>query len=134
VGPRGFEEEAAAMLKALRNERGEGKFGTMVGLLVLALVIYLGFKIIPVMVRGYEFRDYLEEQARFGSVRSSDDEVRKRILKKAQRLELPVKGGNIKVNRTPHRFDINVKYTVPIETPIYTYNWVFDEKKSAQLF
>ncbi len=122
------------MFRTLRSERGEGQFGTMVGLLILALMVYLGFKIVPVMVRGYEFRDFIEEQARFGSVRSSDEQVTKRVLRKAQELELPVKGGNIKVNRTPQRFTINVKYTVPIETPVYTYQWVFDERQSAQLF
>ncbi len=122
------------MAKPFRNERGEGRFGTMVGLLVLAITIYLGFKVVPVMIRSYEFRDYLEEQARFAALRSDDDEVRDRVLRKARELELPVNGRDIRVNRGSNRFDINVKYTVPIKTPVYTYDWVFDEKQTAPLF
>ncbi len=119
---------------SFRHERGEGRFGAMLGLLVLALTIYLGFKVIPVMVRGYEFRDYLEEQARFAATRRDDDDVRKAVILKARELELPVLGKDITLVRTSSRFDIAVKYTVQIETPVYTYDWVFDEKQSSPLF
>ncbi len=119
---------------SFRHERGEGRFGSMIGLLVLAVTVYLGFKTIPVMVRGYEFRDFLEEQARFAAMRKDDDDVRTAVIRKAQELELPVQGKNIKLLRTSTRFDIAVKYTVPIETPVYTYNWIFDEKQSSPLF
>lgn len=123
-----------AMSGSFRNERGEGRFGTMIGLLVLALTIYLGFKVIPVMVRGYEFRDFLEEQARFAALRRDDDDVREAVIRKARELELPVQGKDIQLRRTSNRFDISVRYTVPIETPVYTYDWVFDEKEGAPLF
>ncbi len=122
------------MSSVFRNERGEGRSGTMFALLVLGLAIYLGVKILPVMVRSYEFRDYLEEQARFASARNTDDEVRDRVFNKADELELPVKRENVKVNRTRHKIDINVKYTVQIETPVYTYDWIFNAKESAPLF
>ena len=117
-----------------RRERGEGRFGTMIGLLVLATTVYIGFKTIPVLVRGYEFRDFLEEQARFAAMRSDDDDVRKAVIRKAQELELPVQGKDIKLLRTSNRYDIAVRYTVPIETPVYTYDWIFDEKQSSPLF
>jgi hypothetical protein len=39
------------------SERGEGRLGTLFGLSVLVLTIYLGFKIVPVMVNAYAFRD-----------------------------------------------------------------------------
>ena len=123
-----------SMSGSFRHERGEGRFGTMFALFVLALVVYLGFKVVPVMVRGYEFRDYLHEQARFAAIRRDDDNLRKAVIRKARELELPVQGGNIKFLRTSNRFDIAVKYTVQIETPVYTYDWVFDEKESAPLF
>jgi len=117
-----------------RGERGEGRLGTLVGLVVLALTIYLAFKFIPVMVNAYAFRDYIEQETRFAALRNRDEEVVKRVLRKAEELELPVSNKSIKVNRTQSRFDIVVKYTVPIETPVYVYNWMFDEKFSAPLF
>ena len=116
------------------SERGEGRFGTMVGLCVLLLAIYLGFKVIPVMVNAYSFRDYIEQEARFAGLKKADDEVSKRVLRKAQELELPISPKDIRVNRSNTHFDIAVKYTVPIKTPVYTYHWVFDEKSRSPLF
>lgn len=119
---------------ARRRERGEGNFGTFVGIVLVALAAYVGVKTVPVMIDGYAFRDYLEEEARFAALRNKDDEVRTRVLRKAQELELPIGAKNITIIRGSSRFDIKVKYTVPIETPFYTYNWVFDEAISAPLF
>jgi len=116
------------------GERGEGRLGTLVGLAVLALTIYLAYKVIPVMVNAYAFRDYIEQETRFAALRNRDEEVIKRVLRKAQELELPVTNKSIRVNRTQSRFDIAVKYTIPIETPVYVYNWMFDERFSAPLF
>ena len=117
-----------------RGERGEGRVGTLIGLTVLALTIYLGYKVIPVMINAYTFRDYIEQETRFAALRNRDEEVVKRVLKKAQELELPVTNKGIHVNRTQSRFDISVRYTIPIETPVYVYNWDFDERFSAPLF
>jgi hypothetical protein len=117
-----------------RGERGEGRVGTLIGLTILALTIYLGYKVIPVMINAYAFRDYIEQETRFAALRNRDEEVVKRVLKKAQELELPVTNKSIRVNRTQSRFDISVKYSIPIETPVYVYNWDFDERFSAPLF
>jgi len=119
----------------LRNERGEGRLGTLFGIVVLAGFIYLGVKVVPILVSVYEFRDSIEEQARFATLpRHDDEEVKRAILAKARELELPVGAKDVSVNRNSTRIDIKVKYTVPIETPIYTYKWALDESLSAPLF
>ena len=115
-------------------ERGEGRVGTLLGLSVLVLTIYLGVKVVPVMVNAYAFRDYIEQETRFAALSKKDEDVVKRVLRKAQELELPVQAKNIRVNRSASHFDIDVRYTVPIETPIYTYNWDFNEQYRAPLF
>lgn len=122
------------MSKDRRSERGEGGLGTLIGLCILAVTIYLGYKVVPVMINAYAFRDYVEQETRFAALRKKDEEVLKRVLKKAEELELPITSKNINVNRTSSRFDITVKYTIPIETPVYVYNWMFDERFSAPLF
>lgn len=117
-----------------RAEKGEGRFGTLVGITVLALTIYLGVKIVPVLINGYTFRDYLEEEARFAALRNRDEEVKNRVLRKANDLELPIGAKDIVIVRSTTHFDIKVKYIVPIETPVYTYNWSFDEAVRSPLF
>jgi len=119
----------------LRDERGEGRLGTLFGIVVLAVFIYLGVKIVPILINVYEFRDSIEEQARFAALPRHDDEVVKHaILLKARELELPVGAKDVIVNRSSTRIDIQVRYTVPIETPVYTYKWSLDESLSAPLF
>ena len=119
----------------LRDERGEGRLGTLFGIVVLAVFIYLGVKIVPILINVYEFRDSIEEQARFAALPRHDDEVVKHaILLKARELQLPVGAKDVIVNRSSSRIDIQVRYTVPIETPVYTYRWSLDESLSAPLF
>ena len=119
----------------LQDEKGEGRLGTLFGILVLATFVYLGVKIVPIMINVYEFRDSIDEQARFAALpRHDDDLIKRNILQKAKELSLPVGSKNVQVSRTTSRIDIIVKYTVPIETPVYTYRWALDESLSAPLF
>jgi len=122
------------MNRLLRDERGEGRFGTFVGIAIIAVSIYLGIKVIPVLIDGYAFRDYLKEEARFAALRNKDDEVRERVLRKAREMELPVKPAQVSVSRAGTFFEIKVKYDVPIETPVYTYDMAYDEQIRAPLF
>lgn len=115
-------------------ERGEGRGGTMFALLILALTIYSGIKTVPVLIDNYALRDFLESEARFASLRKQDEDVKDRVLKKALEMDLPIGAKNIMVNRHGGRFDIRVRYTVPIETPFRVFNWDFDETVSAPLF
>lgn len=117
-----------------KGERGEGRLGTVIALCLLAVVVYLGFKVVPVMVNAYAFRDFIEQEARFAAIHDKDDEVKKRVVRKAKELSLPVNHKNVKIKRTRTHCDIEVKYTIPIETPVYTYNWSLDESSRAPLF
>ena len=116
------------------SERGEGRLGTLLALTVLAVLIYMGVKVVPVMVNTYAFKDFLQEEARFASVRRDDQEIRERVWKKARELELPVEMKQIHTERSNSRFDIAVRYSVPIVTPVYTYTLVRDEQVSSPLF
>jgi hypothetical protein len=119
---------------ARNGERGEGRLGTLFGLCLLLTTIYLGYKVLPVLINAYAFRDYIEQESRFAALAKKDEDVAKRVLRKAQELELPVNAKNIRVERTPTHFDIAVNYSVPIETPVYTYVWIFNEEYKAPLF
>jgi hypothetical protein len=129
-----FAEEHPMIVEARVRERGEGRLGTIFGLVVLAVTIYLGFKVLPVMINAYAFRDYIEQETRFAALRNKDEEVIKRVLHKADELDLPITRKSITVNRSQSHFDLKVAYTIPIETPVYTYNWVFREESNAPLF
>ena len=122
------------MMRAVSGERGEGKLGTLFALVLLAVMIYMGVKVIPVMVNSYTFKDFIEEEARFASVRRDDDEIRMRVYNKARELELSITREMIHTERSNSRFDIVVSYTVPIVTPVFTYDYKRDEHVSSPLF
>jgi len=116
------------------NEKGEGKVGLMITLIIVAVAIFLGAKIIPVRVAAYEFRDVMREEARYGAVRNSDAIVTKRILEKAAELEIPLKKKNLKVSRTPGQMVIKATYEQPIDLKVTTYIYKFSETEKAPLF
>jgi hypothetical protein len=121
-------------MKSNRGERGEGRLGTFFALTLLVVMIYLGFKVVPVMINSYTFKDFIEEEARFAAVRRDDEEIRTRVYNKARELQLPISKEMIQMERTNTRFDIIVRYAVPIVTPVYTYQYKRDEHVSSPLF
>lgn len=116
------------------SERGEGRIGLLITLIVVAVAIFLGAKIIPVRITAYEFRDVLREEARYGAVRLTDDEVAKRILNKADELEIPLRKQNLSVHRTPSQMVISASYDQPIDLKVTTYVYRFDATEKAPLF
>lgn len=106
----------------------------MITLIIVAVAIFLGAKVIPVRIAAYEFRDVLREEARYGAVRNSDDIVTKRILQKAAELEIPLQKKNLKVSRTPGQMVISATYEQPIDLKVTTYVYKFDATEKAPLF
>ena len=114
-------------------QRGQGKLGCALWLLVLAVFLLICWKALPVKIHSAQLHDYMEEQAQFAG-RSSAQEIRKRILKRAEELELPLTAKNLKVERESGRVRMECTYTVPLEFPFYTYNWVFAHKVDRPVF
>lgn len=116
------------------SEKGEGRVGFMITLIIVGVAIFLGVKVIPVRIAAYEFRDVLREEARYGAVRNSDDVVTKRIMDKAVELEIPLDKKNLKVSRTPTQMVITANYEQPIDLKVTTYVYRFNETEKAPLF
>lgn len=116
------------------GERGEGRVGLLVALVILGTAIFLAVKIIPVKIAAYEFRDYIEQQCRWGAVRQADSAVARAILEKAEELEIPLDQKNLKVERTRSEMIITCRYEQPIDLKLTTYLYKFDHKERAPLF
>ena len=116
------------------NEKGEGRIGLMITLIIVAVAIFLAVKVVPVRVAAYEFRDIMREEARYGAVRNNDATVTKRILEKAAELQIPLKRQDLKVSRTPGQMIISASYEQPIDLKVTTYLYKFKETEKAPLF
>jgi hypothetical protein len=116
------------------SQRGEGKIGLLVALIIVGIAIFLGVKIIPVRVSAYEFRDVLRQEARYGAVRNDDKSVAKRIMDQARELDVPLKTSNLSVSRTRSEMVITASYDDPIDLKVTTYVYKFRAEERAPLF
>ena len=71
------------------GERGEGRIGGIIGLLVFAAIALAAWNTVPVFVADYTFADKLNEFARMNRYQHSDDRIMELVLKEAgkQRID-----------------------------------------------
>src|SRR5438874_13630307 len=106
-------------MRLRRRERGEGRLGCLVGLILLAIAVFIAWKMIPVKVKAAELRQVVVDEAKSAGTHN-DVRIRTAILSTAQENNLPVTEENIKIVRTTSEITVTVTYTVPIVFPGYT--------------
>jgi hypothetical protein len=112
---------------------GDSKLGCILWVALLLAFVGASWKIIPVKLRSSELYDFMEEQAMFAG-RSKAETIKKRIVTRAEELDLPVKIKDIVVKRTGGRIRMKCTYVVPIEFPGYTYQWHFEHVVDRPVF
>ncbi len=122
------------MIKIRNQQTGAGKIGFIIALIIVAIAIFIAYKIIPVKVKTYEFRDTMREEARMGSLRKTADQTLEVLLAKAKELDLPITSKNLEIIRTNSSLTIRANYTISVDFKVYTYTWVFSQQESAPLF
>lgn len=107
-----------------RNQRGEGKLGCVLGLVVLVVAVIVAIKAIPVMLNVHELADFATRQAERAALPgATDTAIREAILDRAQSLKLPLSRENLKVNRRTTDITVSYQFVVEINLPFYTYRW-----------
>ena len=120
---------------ARRHERGASNVGCALSLLILAAVVVVLVKAVPLIIAVGELTDYTERQAQMASLpRHSDEDIRAAILYKAQQLKLPLGEEQLKVWRDSREVHVTMKYTVPVVVPFYTYQWQVERVFDRPLF
>jgi hypothetical protein len=115
--------------------RGEGRVGCAIWLVIVGLIAYALFKIVPVKIANSSFDDAMTEQASFGSIKSVK-QIEFDLLAKAKELEVPVTKENLKITRTREKITIEAHYEVVIVFfgGAYTYVWKRDPVAERPLF
>jgi hypothetical protein len=99
------------------NERGEGRLGSIIGLLILIGVIYAAWNLIPVFFSNYNFGDKVTELARAPKYSHSDDRIETELIKAAQEnhLEQFIGPRTCKINTLEVRRVIVCEYDRTVE-------------------
>jgi hypothetical protein len=114
-------------------QRGEGKLGCLMGLVLLAIAGLAAYRLIPVKVRTADLRETVIDEARSAGNRD-DNSIREAIYRQAVQLELPVTPEQIKIRRANAYIYVEVDYAVPIEFPGFTYDWNFHHEAENPIF
>jgi len=105
-----------------RSQRGEGNVGCLFGLIILALAVFIAWKMIPVKVKAADLKQTITDEAKMAGTHN-DSLIMKSILAKAQENKLPVTEDNVKISRTGGEITVDVEYYVPIDFPGKTFMW-----------
>ena len=113
-------QKKSGLRAAGRSERGEGKLKAIIVTAILLLGVLAGVKVIPPYVAYYQLNDKVQEIARFGVVEhNTEDQIKEKVFKTIEDLEIPATRDNIKVIAGTSRVAISVDYTVPVDILFY---------------
>jgi hypothetical protein len=99
--------------------RGASTLGCLFSMLVVVAVVYFGVNVGAPYLRYYQFRDAMQQEARFAN-RKTDSEIIRTLRLKADSLALPPLAHRINVRRTPSRVVIWTEYTETVDFPFVT--------------
>jgi hypothetical protein len=99
---------------------------TLIKLALVALVANALVRTVPVYWNYFKFRDAVQETARFSGKRSEQD-VQERVLSIANRFDIPIAIGDIRVRKDGEKTFVETAYDTKIEYfPGRTYPVHFD--------
>lgn len=110
------------MRRRNQREAGEGQGGCLFGLVLLALALFIAWKMIPIKVRNAELRGTIVDEAKAAGTHD-DKRIMAAILAKAEEEKLPVTEDDVHISRGSTDITVDVEYTVPVEFPGKTFNW-----------
>src|SRR5271166_2076751 len=98
---------------------------------ILVAFIYVAAMTVPVLINEYQFKDSLDQIARYASVNhKTSGEVQKAVLDEAQKEDLPVQLEDIKVAGAAGNIHINVDYSVVIDLKVFQWTVNFHPEAS----
>jgi hypothetical protein len=72
------------------SERGEGKLGTIVGLLVFVAILMAAWNVLPIFISDYSFADKLNEFARMNRYQHNDERIMDLVMREAGKQRIDV--------------------------------------------
>src|ERR1019366_6728855 len=102
------------------GERGAGYLKPILWSLILASIVYVGVKVIPILVTEYEFQNRKKNSAQNASANGGTvEKIRDAVLKEAEKKELPIRSEDVKVTGKDGNVRINVEYSVTVDLSVY---------------
>jgi len=95
----------------------------LIPLVIVFLIGYAGWHVAPKYLNYFEFKNAIEEIARFSSGRG-EGEVQALVMQAAQKYEIPLQAQQVRIRLESGRSRIDVSYQEQLEfAPGYFYPW-----------
>ena len=100
------------------GERGEGRLGSIIGLVLFAAVALAAWNVVPIFIADYTFADKLNELARLNRYQHNDERIMEQVMREAskQRIDtyLTRQGCKIMTRETSRTIDCEYRRTVEV--------------------
>ncbi len=119
-----------------RGERGEARVKFLVTIALIAIAVYVGYQYIPVALKAYQFKDFMQQTVDKAVALGQSSEWAKTQIKGgfADYGVPPEPETTITTEQRDGRMEARVQFTRPIQFPFYTYQYTFDHTvKSVDL-
>ncbi|MBZ5660737.1 MAG: DUF4845 domain-containing protein [Acidobacteriia bacterium] len=109
-----------------QGEKGAGSLKAIVWTAILAAVVYVGFKVTPLLINEYEFQDGIQTIARMASVnRPTPDKIRQSVLQEAAKDELLIAPEDIHIEAAGGNIRISADYSAVVDLKVYQWTLNF---------
>ncbi|MBI3894561.1 MAG: DUF4845 domain-containing protein [Acidobacteria bacterium] len=98
------------------SERGFLSFSAILGLVFMAALIFVAFKLLPPYISNYQMQSEIEDLSRTATYnRMTEPEIRNAILNRADELGIPLDERQVFVSKGGGSVNIEVHYEVPVD-------------------
>jgi hypothetical protein len=124
-------------LDPAHRERGQGKIGAVIALLIAAFAFYVGFKLVPVKVKLFNFSDRVEQKLQRASWRSyeqAQQETVKFVRQEAAATGLPTEKFKVSMPApVTGEMVVIVDWEIPVDLAVTMYKWQYHLEKRAPM-
>lgn len=115
------------LMPGTRSERGFLSFSAIVSLLFVAVLIFLGIKLLPPYISNYQMQSELENLSRTATYnRMSESEIRGAVMDRANDLGIPLEERQVIVRKSGGTVNIAAHYEVPVNLMVRQIVLTFD--------
>lgn len=109
------------VLRGMRTmAKGEGKAGCIFWGLLVVVVAFLAFKVVPLQIAKMQLEDTMKEMAMAGA-RKNSQWFENEIMARAKNLDIPLERKNVKVQKSSRRVVMDVEWTVVLDLIVTDY-------------
>ena len=104
------------MKSANRCERGFLSFSAILGLVIMAAIIFAAIKLLPPYIAAYQFQDAIDNMARNATYSTiTGPDLKRDVLKEARELGIELGDKQVVVQKDRSTVSIAVQYEVPVD-------------------